>query len=122
MTKRLSFLIGLILLFNMSHSQLSSKRAFKVSEAVKALQNSKFKDAEYIARKILKQDKYNSKANLVTGICLFKRAMHDWITDIWSIAASFRRGINRRYFRWSLSRTEKSLAIVEIFLSLAESF
>ncbi len=89
-------------------------------DAIEALQNSQFKEAEQLALKVLKRNPNNAQANLVAAITHYKRTMHDFMTDLFTIANSVWRGVvNRRYFRWSFTKTEQELTQVEKYLQQA---
>ncbi len=101
-----------------SSSFSQSSQEEKMKEMVIAFQNSNFKKAEYLAHDLLISNRYNSKANLIAALCLYKKSMHNLFEDFRTISRGIvNGGFNRRFLRWTMTDNEKKLDEVELYLS-----
>ncbi|MDH4128062.1 MAG: hypothetical protein OEV44_04875 [Spirochaetota bacterium] len=119
-----SIILLVLFTFLFSHNDTEAKSNSTIdklsNQAVKALQDSKFKDSENLARKVIKLNKNHSIANLIVAITLYKKTMHNFFIDLSSFFITLNRGaINKRYLRWTLEQTDHDLELVEKHLNIA---
>ena len=95
--------------------------------ALVALQATKFDDARTLAAEALKREPENSRAAGVAALAQYLKALHDFVTDGLTIAASvatsaLMRGdlINRDFLTFALDRADKRLTEVDAALAVAE--
>src|SRR5436190_17981036 len=90
-------------------------------DAVAALAEARFEDAERAARAVLAKDKRHSRARVVLAKSRYQAAMHQFTNDIFSLGAMMFGGgqLNHRYYRFSFEETIKALAEVEEDLAVA---
>jgi hypothetical protein len=110
--------VFLILCFGCSkmatEADLRPKRLEAAKPCIQDLQAGRFDEAEKKAQEVLARDAGNPQARLVAAITGYKRVMHDFSLDMrttlmGSLAAG---GINHKYMRWSLERTDHELETV----------
>jgi len=101
-----SILVG-ILTFGIANAKSGS------IDHVVALQKGDFKKAHQLAKKMLSEDDTDSQANLTEAIILYKQISHNLTKDFTVFFRSLERGINKRFFRFFLTDTEKELEKVE---------
>ena len=89
-------------------------------EAVSALQDSRFDEAEHKALAVLQQENRNAQAHIVAAISRYRRIMDQLATDVVTIGAgAMERGINRQYLRFALDGSDQELEAVEAHLAMA---
>jgi hypothetical protein len=89
-------------------------------EAVAALADSRFDEAEKLAGALLAKDDRNAQAHLVAALTRYKRAMHQLTTDLIAIGAgAIARGLNHKYLEFSLAAAEVELAAIDAHLAAA---
>src|SRR4051794_19836393 len=87
-------------------------------DAMTALADARFEDAEREAQAVLAKDKRPSRARVILVLSRYQAAMHQFMTDVMSMGAMLSGGrLNHRYFRFSFEETSKALAAVETDLA-----
>src|SRR4051812_43700746 len=83
-------------------------------DAVAALAEARFEDADRAAQAVLAKDKRHSRARAVLAMSRYQAAMHQFTSDLMSLGAMISGGqLNHRYYRFSFEETIKALAEVE---------
>lgn len=89
-------------------------------EAVSALRDGRFDEAEHKALAALQQENRNAQAHIVAAISRYRRVMDQLTTDMMTIVSgAMARGINRQYLRFALDGADQDLEAVEAHLAMA---
>lgn len=95
--------------------------------ALLALQAAQFDDARALSAEALKREPENSRAAGVSAVAQYLKALHDFVTDGLTIAASvatsvLMRGdlVNRDFLTFALDRADKHLTDVDAALAVAQ--
>lgn len=94
--------------------------------ALLALQAAQFDDAKALAADALKRNPENSRAAGISALALYRKTLHDFSSDVMTLASSFvasafLRGniVNNDFLTFMLDRADKRLADVDAALAIA---
>jgi hypothetical protein len=100
-----------------------AERRVAAADALRALEGSKFEEAGRMAGEVLRRDKHNPFAGVVSAVSRYKAAMHQLVSDMTGIVVTaFRGGINERYLRVALESAESELSRADEELQPAARF
>src|SRR3990167_2701974 len=126
----LLLLLPLLLLTTGCATGLSAARRAELETdaqpALLALQAAQFDDAKTLAAEALKRNPENSRAAGISALALYRKTLHDFSSDVMTLASSFvasafLRGniVNNDFLTFMLDRADKCLADVDAALTIA---